>query len=67
MTHSHLPWRIDKDNGEAIEIISADGDLVHIEKYSDIPSEFDAETRNRLIAKARANAYFILNAANQCA
>lgn len=64
MQHSKLPWKIDKDNAEAVEIVSADGDLVHIEKYSDIPAEFDDETKDRLWAKARANAYFIVERAN---
>lgn len=62
--HSRLPWRIDKDNDQGIEIVSSDGNLVIIEKYSDIPRETPPHLRKQFIQEARDNFYLILRAVN---
>lgn len=59
-----LPWRIDRDNNEGIEIVADDGDLVAITNYRDIPAEIDPEFRAQIIGRTRARFYFIVKAAN---
>lgn len=54
MSHSRLPWRLDRDNAEGIEIVADDGNLVLIFNYRDIPPETAPELRDQLIAEARA-------------
>jgi len=55
--HSSLPWRIDRDNADGIEIAADNGDLVAIEKYQDAPAS--------AAAQIRANFYFIVKAVNR--
>lgn len=59
-----LPWRIDRDNAEGIEIVAADGDLVAITNHRDIPVETDPKFREQIISRTRARFYFIVESVN---
>lgn len=63
--HSRLPWRIDRDNEDGIEIVADDGDLVLITNYRDISTETPPTLRDKIIARCRANFYLVLKAVNQ--
>jgi len=53
---SPMPWRIDKDNADGVEILDAQGNLVYHEDYGCFPNEMSSSLKDEIIKNLRANA-----------
>jgi hypothetical protein len=58
------PWKVTSDDAERIEVRDSDGQTVWLEDWTNLPDDFDAASRARIVAVVRARIHLTVTAVN---